>query len=64
MTITNHIRKIEELSEKVIEYVDDREYRQAHHVITSIERRCLLAHEHVDYLQSVTPRDIATSKGD
>ena len=54
MTITNHIRRIEDLAELVIEYVDDREYEKAHTVLDAIEKRARLAHEHIDNLQLVT----------
>ena len=53
MTITNHVRRIQELSDLVIEYVDDREYAKAHTVIDAIEKRARLAHEHIDDLQDL-----------
>jgi len=56
MTITNHIRMIETLASVVIEYVDDREYENAHSALDDIETRVRLAHEHLDHLQDVTPR--------
>jgi len=56
MTITNHVRRIEDLAEQVIKHVDDREYVEAHEDLDFIITRVRLAHEHVDHLQSVTPR--------
>ena len=56
MTITNHIRRIEDLAEQVIGFVDSREYEMAHSALDDIEKRTRLAHEHLDHLQTVTPR--------
>jgi len=56
MTITNHIRMIETLATVVIEYVDDREYENAHGALDDIATRVRLAHEHLDHLQTVAPR--------
>lgn len=56
MTITNHIRRIEDLAEQVIAHVDNREYVEAHEDLEYIETRVRLAHEHVDHLQQVNPR--------
>lgn len=64
MTITNHIRRIEELAELVIEYVDDREYAKAHTVIDAIEKRSRLAHEHVDHLQLIAERTFISAGED
>ena len=56
VTITNHIRRIEDLAEQVIENVDDREYGKAHCALDDITNKVRLAHEHIDHLQDVTPR--------
>ena len=56
MTITNHVRRIEDLAEQVIEHVDARKYRHAHIALDDIINRARLAHEHIDHLQDVTPR--------
>lgn len=56
MTITNHIRRIEDLAEQVIEDVDDREYGKAHCALDDITNKVRLAHEHIDHLQDVTLR--------
>jgi len=56
MTITNHIRRIENLAEQVITHVDAREYEEAHEDLDYIATRVRLAHEHVDHLQTVAPR--------
>lgn len=56
MTITNHIRAIEDLAELLIEYVDDREYSKAQIVIDAIEERTRLAREHIDHLQLISER--------
>lgn len=63
MTITNHIRCIQNLADQVIEHVDDREYEHAHLALVDIEIRTRLAHEHVDHLQHVTPRDLVPAGG-
>ena len=56
VTITNHIRRIEDLAEQVIEHVDARDYQKAHSALDDIGTRVRLAHEHLDHLQTVTPR--------
>lgn len=53
MTITNHLRRIEELTNHVTVYVDSRNYAEAHEALDEIESRCREAHEHIDNLQSV-----------
>lgn len=63
MTITNHIRRIEDLAEQVIAAVDDRNYFKAHFALTEIETRTRLAHEHVDHLQDVQPRAFSPAGG-
>ncbi len=64
MTITNHIRRIEDLAEQVIAHVDDREYAEAHEDLDYIATRVRLAHEHIDHLQTVTPRVPVPAGGD
>lgn len=64
MTITNHIRRIEDLAELVLMHVDDREYGKAHLALVDIEIRTRLAQEHVDHLQQVTPRELVPVGGD
>lgn len=54
MTITNHTRKIEELSGDVIHYVDAREYPNAHCALDDIEKEIRAAHRHIDNLQRKT----------
>lgn len=61
MTITNHIRRIEDLAAQVIEHVDDREYRKAHFALDDIETRVRLARAHIDHLQDVTPRALVSA---
>lgn len=56
MTITNHVRRIQDLADQVIAHVDDRNYCAAHSALVDIEERVCLAHEHIDHLQDVTPR--------
>lgn len=63
MTITNHMRIIEQLTCVVIEHVDDRDYGHAHIALDSIEFRVRLAREHVDNLQRVTTDKPAPLKG-
>lgn len=52
MTITNHIRKIQEHADSVIEHVDDREYVQAHVALDYIEHNVRSARDHIEMLQS------------
>lgn len=54
MTITNHIRNIQNFADLLIENIDERKYRHAHHIINAIECEARLAHEHVDKLQNVS----------
>lgn len=54
VTITNHIRRIEDLAGQVIAHVDDRKYAEAHEDLDFIEVRVRLAHRHIDHLQNVT----------
>lgn len=56
MTITNHIRDIQDHAASVIEHVDARRYRMAHNALYIIETKARLAHEHIDNLQYVTPK--------
>lgn len=51
MTITNHIRKIQEHAESVIEHVDDRDYARAHVALDYIEHNVRSARDHIDNLQ-------------
>lgn len=61
MTITNHIRRIEDLANQVIEHVDAREYQKAHSALDDISCKVQAAHEHLDHLQTVTPRALVSS---
>lgn len=54
VTITNHIRRIEELSGGVIHLVDARDYENAHMLLDEIEKKVRAAHRHIDHLQNVT----------
>ena len=51
MTITNHIRMIQEHAEAVIEQVDARNYPLAHVELNYIEHNFRSARDHVDQLQ-------------
>ncbi len=51
MTITNHIRKIQEHAESVIEHVDARNYRNAHLSLDAIAANVSSARDHIDDLQ-------------
>lgn len=53
MTLTNHIRRIEELANHVIVFVDAHEYSQAHSALDDIEAKCQAVHVHIDHLQSL-----------
>lgn len=59
MTITNHVRRIQDLADQVIDHVDDREYELAHCALVDIEQRARQAHEHVDHLQLIAERTVA-----
>ena len=54
MTLTNHIRRIEDLAPQVIVFVDTKEYPLAHIALDDIEKSVRLAHRHIDHLQNVT----------
>ncbi len=54
MTITNHLQRIEELADNVINLVDARKYPEAHCALDDIETKVRLAHRHIDHLQNVT----------
>jgi len=54
MTITNHTRRIEDLANDVIHFVDRREYPNAHAVLDDIEKEVRLAHRHIDHVQNVS----------
>jgi len=56
MTLTNHIRIIQNLTETVISYSDGREYEKAHCAVDDIESKCRKLHRHIDQLQLITPR--------
>lgn len=64
VTISNHIRRIEELSEAVIAHVDSREYREAHSALDDIEARARAAHAHIDHLQSLSSDFLLTRAED
>ncbi len=56
MTITNHIRKIQEHADSVIEHVDDRDYACAHVALDNIEHNVRSARDHIENLQLKTDR--------
>lgn len=64
MSITNHIRKIQEHAESVIEHVDEKRYRMAHSALDIIATQVRESHEYIDKLQLVKPRDLAPAGGD
>ena len=61
MTITNHIRRIEDLASEVIDHVDAREYQKAHCALDDIEKKVRAAREHIDHLQFVTYFSLASA---
>ena len=61
VTITNHIRRIEDLASEVIGHVDAREYQKAHCALDDIEKKVRSAREHIDHLQFVTYFSLASS---
>ncbi len=54
MTITNQIRRIEELAEYVLLSVDTKKYGEAHCLLDDIEKKVRESHRHIDHLQNVT----------
>ena len=62
MTITNHIQRIEELTNHVTVLVDAREYAQAHEALDEIEARAHAAHQHIDRLQLLNRQFLSTTK--
>ena len=63
VTITNHIRRIEELAASVLEHVDARRYPEAHIALDDIESKCHSARAHLIHLQDVLP-PVHVPKGD
>lgn len=63
VTLTDNIRRIEELSNHVIVYADAREYEQAHIALDDIESKVHAVRDHIDHLQEVSPR-VPVSAGD
>lgn len=51
MTITNHVRMIQDNAERLIGHVDDRDYPMAHTALDNIEANVRSARDHVDQLQ-------------
>jgi len=54
VTITNHIRNIEDLAPQVIEFVDARQYSLAHCALDEIEKEVRRSHRHIEHLQNVS----------
>lgn len=53
MTITNHIRKIQDLCGEVIEAVDRRNYQKAQLDLDRIDLQLRASRRHIDHLQTV-----------
>ena len=51
MTLTNHVRRIQELAEAVITLCDSRKYEESHCALDDIEVRARCLHRHIDNLQ-------------
>ena len=62
VTLTNHIRRIEELAAQVIVLADSRDYPQAHLALDEISSRVHSARVHLDHLQDVQPKLIDSKK--
>jgi len=54
VTITNHIKRIDELASGVLRLVDLKDYENAHLLLDDIEKKVHAAHRHIDHLQNVT----------
>lgn len=54
VTLTNHIRNIQDLAPQVIEFADAKEYPLAHCALDEIEKEVRRVHRHIDHLQNVT----------
>jgi len=54
VTLTNHIRNIEDLAPQVIEFADAKEYPLAHCALDDIEKEVRRVHRHIDHLQNVS----------
>ena len=64
VTITNHIRKIQEHADSVIEHVDDRDYARAHVALDYIEHNVCSARYHIEKLQSIAACATCPAGGD
>ncbi len=64
MTITNHIRRIEELAGDVIYLVDHKDYEMAHLRLDELEGKVHAARRHIDHLQNVTDFAARPAGGD
>lgn len=54
MTITNHIRRIQDLADDVIALVDLKDYGNAHLLLDELEGKVQAARRHIDHLQNVS----------
>ena len=54
MTITNHFRRIHDLADLAIHFVDAKNYPKAHLALDDIEKKVRESHRHIDHLQNVT----------
>jgi len=64
MTLTNHIRRIEELTNKVLICANAREYEKAHCAIDDIVSKAREVHQYIERLQWITPRVPGPAGGD
>jgi len=54
VTLTNHIRNIEDLAPQCMEFADAKQYPLAHCALDDIEKEVRKLHRHIDHLQNVS----------
>ncbi len=64
MTLTNHTRRIEELTGDVVYHVDAREYPKAHLVLDEMQSKLFALRRHIEHLQNVTDFAARPAGGD
>ena len=64
MTLTNHIKRIDELSGAFTILVDNRKYEEAHIVLDEIQATSHALRRHIEHLQNVTDFAARPSFGD
>lgn len=54
MTLTNHIKRIEDLTSAFTIMVDNRKFGEAHIVLDEIQSKTQALRRHIEHLQNVT----------